>query len=69
MSNPTDKLLTKTRQAPTGVRFVDAIKVAEHFFGAARHKGSSHILFKTPCAMGVENGKSSCARRPRIGVW
>jgi hypothetical protein len=35
MSNPIDKLMAKMRQAPTGVRFVDAIKVAEHYFGAA----------------------------------
>jgi len=48
MSNPIDKLLTKMRQAPTGVRFVDAIKVAEHYFGAARQKGSSHMVFKMP---------------------
>ncbi len=46
MSNPIDKLLAKMRQAPTGVRFVDAIKVAEP--GAARQKGSSHMVFKMP---------------------
>lgn len=45
MSNPIDKLLAKMRQAPTGVRFADAIKVAEHYFGAARQKGSSHMVF------------------------
>jgi len=35
MSGSIDKLLAKMRQAPTGVRFADAIKVAGHYFGAA----------------------------------
>ncbi|HMA91260.1 MAG TPA: hypothetical protein VKP30_01180 [Polyangiaceae bacterium] len=48
MSNSIDKLLTKMRQSPTGIRFADAIKVAEHYFGAARQKGSSHVVFRTP---------------------
>lgn len=48
MSNPIDKLLAKMRQSPTGIRFADAIKVAERYFGAARQKGSSHVVFRTP---------------------
>jgi hypothetical protein len=48
MTNPMDKLLAKMRQAPTGARFSDAIKVAEHYFGPARQKGSSHMVFKMP---------------------
>jgi hypothetical protein len=48
MSNPIDKLLAKMRQAPTAVRFLDAIKVAEYYFGAARQKGTSHVVFKMP---------------------
>jgi hypothetical protein len=36
------------RQAPRAVRFADAIKVAERYFGAARQKGSSHVVFKMP---------------------
>lgn len=48
MPDAIEKLLAKMRQAPAGVRFTDAVKVAEHYFGTARQKGSSHVVFKMP---------------------
>jgi hypothetical protein len=30
------------------IHFGDLVKVCEHFFGAARHHGTSHQTFKTP---------------------
>jgi hypothetical protein len=48
MAAPTERLLAKMKQAPTGVRFADAVKLAEHYFGPARQRGSSHVVFKMP---------------------
>lgn len=41
------KLLAEMRQNPKGVRFADAQKVAEAFFGEPRTVGS-HCVYKTP---------------------
>lgn len=41
-------VLEEMRQNPAGVRFADAVKVCEQFFGPARQSGSSHMVFKTP---------------------
>lgn len=41
------KLLHGMRQEPRSVRFSDAAKVAEHYFGRPRISGSHHI-FKMP---------------------
>jgi hypothetical protein len=43
-----DKLLSRMQATPAGVRFIDLVKVCEHFFGPARQSGSSHAIFKTP---------------------
>jgi hypothetical protein len=45
-------LLADIRANPTTVRFSDAKKVAEHFFGPSRQRrrGSSHYVFKMPWA-------------------
>ena len=50
MSDSIEKLLARMRQSPTGTRYSDAVKVAEHCFGAPRQKGSSHVIFKMPWA-------------------
>jgi hypothetical protein len=42
-----DLLLAEMRNNPAGVRFADAIKVCEHYFGRARRSGSHHV-FKMP---------------------
>ena len=36
------------REKPKGVRFADACRVCDHYFGQARQKGSSHRVYKTP---------------------
>lgn len=43
------KLLAGMRANPGAVRFRDALKVAEHFFGEPRRSGSHHV-FKMPWA-------------------
>jgi hypothetical protein len=50
VSDSIEKLLVHMRQSPTGTRYSDAVKVAEHYFGAPRQKGSSHVVFKMPWA-------------------
>jgi hypothetical protein len=40
----TDKLLASIRNNPADVRFSDAVKVAESFFGKPRIAGSHHIF-------------------------
>ena len=50
MSKGIDDLLGEMRSNPQGVRFADACKVATHFFGEPRSKGSSHHVWKMPWA-------------------
>ena len=38
------------RQNSVGVRFADAMTVAEHFFGKPRQSGGSHQVFRMPWA-------------------
>jgi len=38
------------RRNPAHVRFADVRKVATHFFGAPRNRGSSHFIWKMPWA-------------------
>lgn len=33
---------------PKGIRFTEACKVCEHFFGPPRQRGSSHRLYRMP---------------------
>ena len=44
------RLLADMRQNSVGVRFADAMTVAEHFFGKPRRAGGSHHVFKMPWA-------------------
>ena len=44
-----EKLLAGMRDSPRSVRFADALKVAEHYFGKPRMSGS-HYVFKMPWA-------------------
>ena len=47
MTKAVEKLVSEMRVSPRSVRFSDALKVAEHFFGAPRTVGS-HYVFKMP---------------------
>jgi hypothetical protein len=41
-------IVAAMRRAPTNVRFADACKVCEHYFGPPRQKGGSHVVYRTP---------------------
>jgi hypothetical protein len=45
-----EDLLAEMRGNPASVRFADVCKVATHFFGEPRNKGSSHYIWKMPWA-------------------
>ena len=36
------------RRSPKNVRFAELLKLCEEHFGAARQRGTSHAVFKTP---------------------
>ena len=40
-------LLAEMRRNPAGVRFAAVCRVAQHFFGEPRRKGS-HVIFRMP---------------------
>ena len=46
MASDVAALLASMRANPQNVRFADACKVADHYFGTARHRGSSHHVWK-----------------------
>lgn len=43
-----DELIAEMKQNPVGVRFSDACRVADHFFGEPTQKGTSHRVWKMP---------------------
>ncbi len=43
-----DDILRQLKISPADVRFRDLKKICEHYFGAARQSGSSHVVFRTP---------------------
>ncbi len=43
-----DETVEQMRQNPKGIRFAEACRVCDHFFGKPRQKGSSHRIYKTP---------------------
>jgi len=45
-----DDLIDQMRSSPNDVRFADACKVANTFFGEPRQQGSSHRIWKMPWA-------------------
>jgi hypothetical protein len=43
-----DQTVESIRANPANVRFADLQRVCEHYFGAPRQRGTSHVVFKTP---------------------
>ena len=43
-----DDVVEEMRSNPKGIRFADACRVCDHYFGQPRQKGSSHRVYKTP---------------------
>ena len=48
MASSIAELLEGMKNNPAGVRFLDACKVADHFFGEPTQKRSSHRVWKMP---------------------
>lgn len=48
MASTIDELLEAMKNNPVGVRFADACKVADHFFGEPTQNKSSHRVWKMP---------------------
>ena len=42
------EIVLQVRNNPSNVRFVDLCAICDYYFGAARQKGSSHRIYKTP---------------------
>ncbi len=43
-----EKLITVMKRNPRNVKFNDLVKVCNHYFGEARHRGGSHHVYRTP---------------------
>jgi hypothetical protein len=43
-----DKIVSKMKEAPTGIKFADLCKVCGSYFGEPRHDSTSHKIYKTP---------------------
>ncbi len=48
MGKSLEDLLAEMQGNPSGMRFTDVCRVATHYFGAPRTKGSSHWVWKMP---------------------
>lgn len=48
VSRSFDALVAEMKLNPEGVRFVDACRVATHFFGEPRQRGTSHHVWRMP---------------------
>jgi hypothetical protein len=40
--------VAQMRNNPKGIRFADAVTVCNHYFGKARQKSSSRLVYETP---------------------
>jgi hypothetical protein len=65
-----DKFLREMESAPQDVRFSTLVTVCEHFFGAARQKGTSHHVYKMPWPgdprVNIQKGKSGKAKAYQV---
>ena len=65
-----DKILAAMRANPENVRYADARKVCEHYFGQPRQHASSHCIFKTPWPgdprVNIQKGKGGKAKSYQI---
>jgi len=43
-----EQLISQMRRNPKGISFHDLCEVCDSIFGEARHKSSSHRIYKTP---------------------
>lgn len=47
MTERIDGLEARLEAEPASIQFSELRKVCEHFFGKPRHRGGSHLIFKT----------------------
>jgi agmatine/peptidylarginine deiminase len=63
-------ILAAMRENPNDVRYADAKKVCEHYFGEPRQKGSSHCIFKMPWPgdprVNIQEGKGGKAKAYQV---
>jgi len=63
-------LLERMKNAPQNVRFVDLVRVCEHFFGEPRQQGTSHKVYRTPWAgdprVNIQRGKAGKAKTYQV---
>ena len=43
-----DDVVAQMRSNPKGIRFADACRVCDHYFGQPRQRGTSHRIYRTP---------------------
>lgn len=65
-----EKILAAMRSTPENVRFADAKKVCEHYFGKPRQRGGSHCVFKMPWPgdprVNIQEGKGGKAKAYQV---
>jgi hypothetical protein len=65
-----ERLIAEMRQNPTNVRYMDLMKVCDHYFGEARQSGTSHRIYKTPWAgdprVNIQQGESGKAKAYQV---
>jgi len=65
-----DKTLKVMEKSPQNVRFSNLVAVCEHYFGAARNKGTSHHVYKIPWAgdprVNIQKDKSGKAKAYQV---
>ena len=43
-----DSAITELSANPKGIRFNELVKICDYFFGTARRKATSHLVYKMP---------------------
>jgi hypothetical protein len=56
-----EAIVSSMRRNSSNIRFSDLSRVCDYYFGTARHKGTSHRVYKTPWAddprVNIQNSK------------
>src|SRR5206468_1193205 len=65
-----EDLLAQMKTNPVGVRYAEACKAVEHFFGAPRQNGTSHRVWKMPWPgdprINLQEGKGGMAKAYQV---
>ncbi len=56
-----EAIVASMRKNSSNIRFSDISRVCDYYFGTARHKGTSHRIYKTPWSgdprVNIQNSK------------